>query len=227
MNEDLDRIQQTANPPYPDNPLQQAAESLEEHESEEFEELDHGEPSDDPGSPVEARRSTPRIWIAVLVASNLVFAGLLASRVMSGDPADEVRRVASQTASHLTNFDYRTIEKDTREISANATGEFAEQFEVALGGSETVFINAIKEAKGASTGEVHYTTVDVDGDNANAVVAITQSITNVRTTEPVKESRFMSMTLIRTASGWKVSKVELLLQGSGSVPPPAVDSAAE
>jgi len=172
--------------------------------------------ADPSGAPVSAPPSVrPPHWrrVRTLTALTLVLAlttALFAYLWQSG-PEVEVREVSTRVARNLVNFDYRTIDADVRAIRADATGAFLQQFEEALAGSVTLFRDAIVEAEGRSTGSVEWTTVGTLSDErAMAVVQVTQSVSNRQTPDPVTEPRTMRLSLVRTASGWKVDDISIL-----------------
>lgn len=156
-------------------------------------------------------RSRRSLLLVALVGAVIGSAVTLGAVALRGDATDQVAVVAKRFASNLMTFDHRTLEADIADIEADSTGRFRQQFAAALGGSITVFRDAIRQAEAVSEGTVLGVVVaGVDGETATVLAAVDQRITNAETTDPRTLRRLLELMLVDTSDGWKVDGVEVL-----------------
>lgn len=153
----------------------------------------------------------------MLALAAAVTFGLLWQQEESQDRAEEeLRREAERFVTALTNFSADTIEQDAREIRSFAVGEFKDEADAFFGQKA---IAAIKEADAASRGDIESLYVQsLEGDNASAFAVVTETVTNAGLQEGRTETLRLEVGMIKTESGWKVNKVDIL-QSPGTVRP--------
>jgi hypothetical protein len=121
----------------------------------------------------------------------------------AGDRA-EVESTGARFAESLITFNYRTIDADILRMRRDATENFAQQFQTALGGDLNVFRRKIINQRAVSTGAAKGSTLlSLDDDTATVLVFTSQT---VRTRpQPERRSRFnlVELTLVKTPN-WKV-----------------------
>lgn len=165
--------------------------------------------------------ATGAVAVVIVLLALMVFApGVAPIKVGSVAQAQRaaeeraVDRVAARFASALYTFNYRTIDADIEAIGADATGNFSRQLAEVLGEVD-VFKEAIVEARGESVGQVQGVDVrSVEGDTASARVFVLQAIRNRKNPEPRQQLSTVELTLVRTATGWKVDDVQQLSAGT-------------
>lgn len=94
-------------------------------------------------------------------------------------------------------------------------GDFADQVDEFFGPEA---ISKIKDAEAKSVGRVQSVFVqELSGATATVFGVVTEVVTNNSSPAPQNEVVRLNVQMIQTATGWKVSKVEIL-QSPGSSP---------
>lgn len=154
------------------------------------------------------RRRIPLAWASYLVLAALVAVTLLVglrlrSAVHRDDARDEALSVARQQAVNLLSIDYRTADRDIRRIIDGATGQQASIYRT----EAKALVTLVQQTKSISTAEVLAAgLVSYDGDEAEAAIAINQSVSSTQETGTVSSARRMVLDLKRVRGRWLVSK---------------------
>jgi Mce-associated membrane protein len=147
------------------------------------------------------------VLAAVLVLA-LVGAGWTGWKVRSEQHRDDAAASAlaagRDAAVAFTSYDYRHLDDDLDAVAAHSTGKFKDQFTKALG----ALTEAIKKAKGVSTGHVVYAgLVKHASDSAVVLAAVDASITNTASTKPTTRRYRLQITLERSSGSWLISNI--------------------
>jgi hypothetical protein len=152
--------------------------------------------------------------LAVSVGTNV----WLALRIRHADAADrtrtEVAKIARDFLFTLTNFQASTIDHDVARIRSYAVGDFAQQVQTFF---DAQAVATIKNAKAKSTGEVQSVFVEgLSGGTSSVFGLVNETVTNSSQPSPRAELVRIEVQLIDTKGGWRVNKVNILEQPSGS-----------
>lgn len=154
------------------------------------------------------KRLLPWGLCALTTIAAVVFALLWLQLRAQEQERSEVKGVAHEFSMALTNFSADTIEADAQRIKSYAVGGFAEEADQAFGDDQ---IAAIKEARGRTEGEVDSVFVEsIDEDSAEVFAVVTQTVTNTSLPEERTEVVRMELGMVKTTSGWKVDRVDVL-----------------
>lgn len=147
--------------------------------------------------------------VAVVLLALMVFAPLIAP-IKLGAARDavaarsdaEIREVATRFARNFVTIDYRTIDADIRRIREDTTGRLRQQ----LGQIQEVIREPYRRTKSSSQGNTAEAEVlSRTEDAATVSVVVRFSVQNTKRREPQSVTRSLELTLVRTASGWKVA----------------------
>lgn len=130
----------------------------------------------------------------------------------------EIETLARRFAEHFMTIDYQTLDADFERVLDDTTGSFRTQIEGVL----DVYGDLLVKAKSVSKGEVTTLTVlSRGGDNAAVNARVNRTITNERNPNARPTAHTLLITLIRTASGWKVADLTEIPAsvGAGDVVP--------
>lgn len=146
----------------------------------------------------------------VLAIGVIVFLSVSLYRLGSiGQDRRAAIRAARTAAIALTNFDYKTIDKDISKILEASSASFRKEYARTLTGSD--FRDSIIKAKGSSSGEIKTVAVtSSDHEGAQILVVVQQKRTNSATSSPASQEVRVFMTMIKTPSGWKIDRLETL-----------------
>lgn len=149
----------------------------------------------------------PWILFGIALAAAIAF-GLMWQQLRALEQErKEVRAVGQEFATELTTFSSETIEADARAIKSFAVGQFAKEADVFFGAKA---IDAIKEAQASSEGEIDSVFVQsLEDDSASVFAVVSETISNATTRSRTDVLR-MEIGLVKTDSGWKVDRVEVL-----------------
>jgi len=155
---------------------------------------------------------------AVVLALSIAANVWLAFRVHSATSADRTRTQVATLARTflftLTNFQASTIDHDVARIRSYAVGDFAQQVQQFFGPQA---IDTIKHAQAKSSGQVQSVFVEtLSGGTASVFGLVDETVTNSSQPRPRAELVRIEVQLIDTKDGWKVNKVNILEQPSGS-----------
>lgn len=156
----------------------------------------------------------------VLATTAAVTFGLLWQQ---GDAPDaeraEVEKAARGFVTALTNFSADTIELDATEIRSFAVGDFAEEAETFFGEEA---IAAIKDAQAESIGKIESLFIqDISEDQASVFGVVSETVTNATLTDPRSDILRLEVGMIKTASGWKVNRVDVFQAPGAEIVPGA------
>lgn len=135
----------------------------------------------------------------------------------AGD-VQEIEVLARRFAENFMTIDYQTLDADFERVLADTTGTFRTQIEGVL----DVYGDLLVKAKSVSRGEVNGVTVlSRGGDNASVSARVSRTITNDRNPNARPTQHTLLITLIRTASAWKVADLTEVpgSVGAGDVAP--------
>lgn len=122
---------------------------------------------------------------------------------------EQAKVAAERSASDVTTYSYRTIDRDVQRVLRGATGDFRKQYQQALGGDK--FRTTLLSEKGEARGEVKSAVVtSLDHEVAEVVVTIDQTATTEKQTAPRTITRRLLLLMVETTTGWKVDKVSFL-----------------
>lgn len=120
---------------------------------------------------------------------------------------EEVLSVARRFAVHLTTYRHDTLDKDVDEVLSLSTGSFRKDYEEVLGGE--TFRKSLVEVKGESKGRIiSIALVSLEGEEASVVAVVERTTSNTELSRPQVKPNRLELSLLRTASGWKVERVD-------------------
>ena len=154
----------------------------------------------------------PWALAVVLAGSTLVFALAWHGVQQRERSRTEVASVATQFLQALTNFGGPTIDRDVADIRSYAIGDFASQVSQFFDSST---VAALRAANAVSTGHVQSVFVEsLSGDTAEVFGVVDETLSNAKTSAHLELLR-IDVEMVRTSSGWKVDRVDLLQTPSG------------
>jgi len=159
-------------------------------------------------------------WFLFVLATGaaVTFAVLWQQEVSEDRQVDEVTDAARSFVHALTNFSSETIDADAARIKAFAVGEFSEEAETFFGERA---VAAIREAQATSEGEIEALFLQsVDDEQASVFAVVSATVSNQGLTEPRTDTLRLEVGMIKTASGWKVNRVDVFQSPGGGVVPP-------
>lgn len=114
---------------------------------------------------------------------------------------------ARQGALNLTTINYAHVDADVHRIIDSAISPFRDEFEQ----RSEPFIEAVRQARSTTTGTVVEAGLEsVDGDRAEALVAVTVKTATADATQPQTKQWRMRITVQKVGDGAKVSGVEFV-----------------
>jgi Mce-associated membrane protein len=154
--------------------------------------------------------------VAALTASAaIVFAVLWWGLRAEASRKDQVEATTRSFLVALTNFSGPTIERDVAEIRSYAIGQFAEEVQETFSPDR---IAAIRDNQATSEGQVRSVFVErLDKATAAVFGVVDETVTNTAQPAPRMDVLRIEVSLIETAQGWKVERVEIL-QSPGALP---------
>jgi Mce-associated membrane protein len=178
--------------------------------------FDQVERADEPaGAAADKRpRSGARLALAfgsVVMLALAALAGWLGYRGYHAHQAMQQRelflQVARQGALNLTMISYTEVDVDVQRILDSATGTFYDDFQR----RSQPFIDVVKQAQSKSVGTVTAAGLEsVDGDRAQALVAVHVTTSNVGAAEQPPRAWRMRIDVQKVGNGAKVSNVEFV-----------------
>ena len=113
----------------------------------------------------------------------------------------EIETVSRRFAENFLTIDYRTLDADFERVRADTTGKFRNE----LDGSLELVGDLLRKAQSVSKGDVSEVTVlSRDAETAFVSAKVNRTFTNERIANPRPRQHTLRITLVRTASGWKV-----------------------
>jgi Mce-associated membrane protein len=143
----------------------------------------------------------------------LVFALLWWGLRAEASRREQVEATTRSFLVALTNFSDQTIERDVAEIRSYAIGRFAEEVQETFSPDR---IAAIRENQATSVGRVRSLFVErLDQASAAVFGVVDETVTNTAQPAPRMDVLRIEVSLIETARGWKVERVEILQSPGG------------
>jgi Mce-associated membrane protein len=129
---------------------------------------------------------------------------------LSQDDVDNAVRTAGLTAQHVTSFDYKTLEADTKQVLEESTGKFHDDYEA----NAKQLLSAAPAEEAVSVGQASkYGVEAVRGDQVTVLVFLNQS-TARKGKETKIELRQLRMTMVKGTGAksdqWLVSRLDVL-----------------
>lgn len=144
--------------------------------------------------------------IAVITLGSLsVWLGFRANASQQSKSERELYlQVAKQGALNLTTIDYRHADADIQRILDSATGQFHDDFSKRV----KPFVDVVQKGKSTSTGTVTEAGLEsVDGDQAQAIVAVSVKTAVAGAPEEQPRSWRMRLTVQKSGQDLKISNV--------------------
>lgn len=167
-----------------------------------------------PGKPraERPRRSAP-LWsvvaLAVLVVALAAGTFVLrrgASETLSRDEIDKAVRTAAATAQHISSWDYRTIDSDTKQVLGETTGDFREAYEK----SAAKLLQSAPEQQAVTVGLTSKAGVEsVSKGQVKVLVFLNQQTTKKDSDAHIEQHRLL-LTMVQKDGEWLVSKLDVL-----------------
>lgn len=163
-------------------------------------------------TPPGPRRSPATVTLAILVAILLALSlaeGILLLRGNDDEEArSEVLQISQRFLVLLTTYNADTLDAGRAEILKIATGQFRREYSQVAGDE---FQATIRERQADSKGRVlRLGVTSVKGDDAEAFAVVEVTTTNKDRPQPAVEQNLIELTLVRTASGWRVANVVIV-----------------
>jgi Mce-associated membrane protein len=164
------------------------------------------------------RRAVRSRWFPWVVAGSATAAAIVFGVLWLGLRAEAARRAEVETTTRsflmaLTNFSGETIDRDVAEIRSHAIGQFAEEVQETFSPDR---IAAIRDNQATSVGRVRSVFVEhLDAASAAVFGVVDETVTNAAQPAPRMDVLRIEVSLIDTAQGWKVDRVEILQSPGG------------
>ncbi|BBY38008.1 hypothetical protein MMAN_21420 [Mycobacterium mantenii] len=171
---------------------------------------------DESNGPVTGKRQRSNVRLAlafglVVLVALTALAGWLGYRGYRAHQATQQRelflQVARQGALNLTTISYTEAETDVQRIMDSATGTFYDDFKK----RSQPFIDLVKQTQSKSVGTISAAGLEsVGGDQAQALVAVHVTTSNVGAAEQPPRAWRMRIDVQKVGNGAKVSNVEFI-----------------
>lgn len=136
-----------------------------------------------------------------------------------------VKRVAKAFLVAFTNWTPNTVDNDFRTLLTYGTGTFAKQETETF---TTATIQGIQKSQASSEGQIRYLYVQsLTGSQAAMYAWVDQTFVSNQVSTPSPDVLQLTMNLVKTGSGWKISFVNVLQapsspsSGSSGLPTPS------
>jgi len=162
--------------------------------------------------PPKVRTGAP-LW-SVIVMAVVVVALAVGTFVLRGgsgetlskDEVDKAVRTAAATAQHISSWDYRTIESDTKQVLGEATGDFREAYEK----SAAKLLADAPAQQAVTVGLTSKAGVDsVSKGQVKVLVFLNQQTTKKDADAHIEQHR-LRLTMVQKDGEWLVSKLDIL-----------------
>ena len=155
------------------------------------------------------------VSLAVAIVSLAVAAGALLSRSESAGDVEQVRAAALEAARErttaLTSYDYRTLDEDSAEVLATATGDFEDDYRSTTARLSGTFTATQAVAEGTVVGAgLESLQTPQDGPATAVVVLAVDQVIATKGAAPRTERNRLRMELVRPEDVWLVSRVDRL-----------------
>lgn len=159
-------------------------------------------------------------WIVALIALGAAVTFFALWQKERGDDREvaDMRSQATRFVEALTNFSADTIEADAQRIKSFAVGDFADEADAFFGERA---IEALKEAEATSEGDVQSVFVQsLEGDTGSVFAVVNETVSNSQRTQAQTDIIRLEIGMIKTSSGWKVNRVDVLQSPGAPLPAP-------
>ncbi|WP_106397318.1 hypothetical protein [Actinocorallia populi] len=171
-----------------------------------------GKPKKKALRPARVRRDAP-LWSVIVMAVAVIglAAGTFVLRAGSGetltrDEVDKAVRTAAATAQHISSWDYRTIESDTKQVLGETTGDFREAYEK----SAVKLLESAPEQEAVTVGLTSKAGVEsVSKGQVKVLVFLNQQTTRKDADAHIEQHRLL-LTMVEKDGEWLVSKLDIL-----------------
>jgi len=165
-----------------------------------------------PSAPRGERRDAP-LWSVIAMAVVVVglAVGTFVLRAGSGetltkDEIDKAVRTAAATAQHISSWDYRTIESDTKQVLRETTGDFREAYEK----SAAKLLENAPAQEAVTVGLTSKAGVEsVANGRVKVLVFLNQQTTRKNADAHIEQHRLL-LTMVQKDGEWLVSKLDIL-----------------
>jgi Mce-associated membrane protein len=159
------------------------------------------------------RRRTPslRLLLGLALVAALVLAVVLGrqaldQRAQTRDRA-EALAAARQIAVNFSTLDYRTFDRDTARVTAEATGGFRSDFAAQAAQIKQVVV----ANKSVSTGQVGQAAlVSASAHAARVLLTLDASVTNTSSTTPTARHYRVQLDLTKVSGEWRASQLQFV-----------------
>jgi uncharacterized membrane protein affecting hemolysin expression len=169
-----------------------------------------------------------RVPLSVAVALAVVAVAALAAAVGFGvawsglqqqqQAANQVRTVSRAFVLDLTNLTPQTVDQRVSDLLDASTGAFASQAKAFFDSGNPPVRQALVAAKAVEEGQIRSLDVEaVNGSTASVFAVVDVSYQSAKITSVQSDVLRLSLDLVDTAHGWKVSDVTVLTGGTGGV----------
>jgi Mce-associated membrane protein len=165
-----------------------------------------------PSAPRGERRDAP-LWSVIAMAVVVVglAVGTFVLRAGSGEALtkeeiDKAVRTAAATAQHISSWDYRTIESDTKQVLSETTGDFREAYEK----SAAKLLESAPAQEAVTVGLTSKAGVEsVANGRVKVLVFLNQQTTRKNADAHIEQHRLL-LTMVQKDGEWLVSKLDIL-----------------
>ncbi|GAA1665350.1 VirB8/TrbF family protein [Fodinicola feengrottensis] len=153
-------------------------------------------------------RTAGVVVLIVAIAAVAGYFGWQSYKQTAVTKAEASALAAARTyATDLSTYDYRSLSGNFKKITANSTGQFAQQYAKV---SQNL-TKLIQQYHATSKGTVVRAGVsEGTSDRVVVVLFVDQQITNTNSPQPRVDRNRMQMVLVKTNNHWQISDVALL-----------------
>ena len=145
------------------------------------------------------------VVVVALAAGTFVLRGGSGER-LSKDEVDKAVRTAAATAQHISSWDYRTIESDTKQVLGESTGDFREAYEK----SAAKLLADAPAQQAVTVGLTSKAGVEsVSKGQVKVLVFLNQQTTKKDADAHIEQHR-LRLTMVQKDGEWLVSKLDIL-----------------
>jgi Mce-associated membrane protein len=151
------------------------------------------------------------LTLALALVAALVLAAVLAHRALDqravAQDRSDALAAARQIAVNFSTLDYRTFDRDTARVTAEATGAFRSDFAAQAAQIKQVVL----ENKSVSSGRVAQAAlVSVTSTSARVLLALDATVTNTGATQPTARHYRVQLDLAKVKGRWLASQLQFV-----------------
>ncbi|MFC9971215.1 hypothetical protein ACFVH6_09995 [Spirillospora sp. NPDC127200] len=151
------------------------------------------------------------IVLGVVAAALAAAVGFFGFRLWEAKQQDDARaaamQAAKQTGVNLASLDYRNVQKGIDQVLGGMTGDIKNQWATQ---AKIIADTATKTQSTSTVQNVRAGVVSIDGDSAEAIVAISATTTSPKVQNGAPRYYRFAMDLTRVDGRWLVSKLGLV-----------------